>query len=134
MTKACLSMEKPCAILPIMKENKLICSASSDIKPISITVKKVGKLPVNDSDTLKKTNEIVYGLTSLSPDGLKPQLLNYNRNHYDIESHHCFLDWNWNEQRCTIRKGYGPENITNLRSHCARFFTSIAATHTTRAR
>ena len=43
------------------------------------------------------------------------QLLNYNRGHWAVESHHYMLDWNWNEDRCTIRKGHGPENITSLR-------------------
>jgi len=25
------------------------------------------------------------------------------------------LDWNWDKDRCTIRTGHGPENITALR-------------------
>jgi len=31
------------------------------------------------------------------------------------------LDWNWDENRCTIRTGHGPENITRLR----RFATGL---------
>ena len=31
------------------------------------------------------------------------------------------LDWNWNEDRCSISTGHGPENITCLR----RFATGL---------
>ena len=66
--------------------------------------------------TGKQTDEIAYGLTSHSPmSASAKQVLNYNRKHWGIESHHYTLDWNWNEDRCTIRTGHGPENITRLR-------------------
>lgn len=29
--------------------------------------------------------------------------------------HHYILDWNWDEDRRTLRCGHGPENITRLR-------------------
>ena len=38
-----------------------------------------------------------------------------------IEAHHYILDWNWDEDRCTIRTGHAPENITRLR----RFATGL---------
>ncbi len=38
-----------------------------------------------------------------------------------MEAHHYILDWNWDEDRCTIRTGHGPENITRLR----RFATGL---------
>lgn len=70
----------------------------------------------------KETLEIAYGITSHSPHSAGPEkLLAFNRNHWGVESHHYLLDWNWNEDRCTIRTGYGPENISRLR----RFATGL---------
>jgi hypothetical protein len=44
------------------------------------------------------------------------QILSDNRQHWSIEnSCHYILDWNFDEDRCRISKGYGPENITRLR-------------------
>ena len=61
----------------------------------------------------KETNDITYGLTSHSPMSANAeQILKFNRDHWGVESHHYLLDWNWHEDRCTIRKGHGPENIT----------------------
>jgi predicted transposase YbfD/YdcC len=75
--------------------------------------------------TGKETHEMAYGLTSHSPisAGAK-KVLAFNRAHWGIESHHYILDWNWHEDRCTIRTGYGPENITRLR----RFATGLIKT------
>jgi hypothetical protein len=50
------------------------------------------------------------------------RLLEINRGHWTIEnSCHYILDWNYDEDRCRIRTGYGPENITRLR----RFAISV---------
>ena len=32
-----------------------------------------------------------------------------------MESCHYIIDWNYDEDRSTIRTGFGPENITRLR-------------------
>jgi hypothetical protein len=48
-------------------------------------------------------------------------VLALNRGHWGVEAHHYILDWNWDEDRCTLRTGYGPENMTRLR----RFATSL---------
>ena len=70
----------------------------------------------------KETHEIAYGLTSHSTQSANAQqLLEFNRNHWGVESHHYLLDWNWNEDRCTLRTGHGPENMTRLR----RFTTGL---------
>jgi hypothetical protein len=38
------------------------------------------------------------------------------RGHWTVENGcHCTLDWKWDEDRCTIRTGHGPANITALR-------------------
>ena len=61
--------------------------------------------------------ETVYGVTSHTPDTANAQkLLTLNRGHWCIENtaHHC-LDWSWDEDRCRIRTGFGPENTTRLR-------------------
>lgn len=71
----------------------------------------------------KRSHEIAYGITS------RPQkqadarrVLNTNRGHWVIEnSCHYILDWNYDEDRCRIRTGYGPENVTRLR----RFAISV---------
>jgi hypothetical protein len=43
-------------------------------------------------------------------------VLAFNRGHWIVENGcHYILDWNWDEDRCTIRTGHGPANITALR-------------------
>jgi hypothetical protein len=44
------------------------------------------------------------------------RLLEINRGHWTIEnSCHDVLDWNYDEDRCRIRTGHSPENVTRLR-------------------
>ena len=80
-----------------------------------------------DKKSGKETNDIAYGLTSHSPMSANAeQLLKFNRDHWGVESHHYLLDWNWNEDRCTIRTGHGPENITCLRRFATGLIKSIS--------
>ena len=80
-----------------------------------------------DKKSGKETHEIAYGLTSHSPMSANAeQVLKFNRGHWGVESHHYLLDWNWNEDRCTIRKGHGPENINCLRRFAAGLIKSIS--------
>jgi predicted transposase YbfD/YdcC len=75
-----------------------------------------------EKKTGKVSNETVYGLTSHTPESADAaRLLAFNRDHWGVESHHYILDWNWDEDRCTLRTGHGPENITRLR----RFATGL---------
>ena len=75
----------------------------------------------------EETHEMAYGLTSHSPlSANAEQVLKFNRDHWGVESHHYILDWNWNEDRCTIRKGHGPENITCLRRFATGLIKSIS--------
>ena len=77
--------------------------------------------------TGKESNEIVYGLTSHSPESANAeQVLKFNRKHWGVESHHYILDWNWNEDRCTIRTNHGPANITRLRRFATGLIKSIS--------
>lgn len=65
----------------------------------------------------KNTRVVAYGITSKTPQmATAEQILSDNRQHWSIEnSCHYILDWNFDEDRCRISKGYGPENITRLR-------------------
>jgi predicted transposase YbfD/YdcC len=65
----------------------------------------------------KNTRVVAYGITSKTPQmATAEQILRDNRQHWSIEnSCHYILDWNFDEDRCRISKGYGPENITRLR-------------------
>ncbi len=75
-----------------------------------------------EKKTGKLSTDIVYGLTDHTPESADPaRLLAFNRDHWGVEAHHYILDWNWDEDRCTIRTGHGPENITRLR----RFATGL---------
>ncbi|MEA3410798.1 MAG: hypothetical protein U9R74_04580 [Pseudomonadota bacterium] len=61
------------------------------------------------------------------------RLLAFNRHHWRVESHHYIPDWNWDEDRCTLRTGHGPANITCLRRFAvglikSRSRDSVAAT------
>jgi len=72
---------------------------------------------VIDKKTGKSSREMAYGITSRPPAQADARrLLEINRGHWTIEnSCHYILDWNYDEDRCRIRTGYGPENITRLR-------------------
>ena len=65
----------------------------------------------------KTSRELVYGITSQADfDASAAKILEINRGHWCIEnSCHYILDWCFDEDRCRIRTGHGPENITRLR-------------------
>jgi len=73
--------------------------------------------PTIEKTTGKPSTETVYGLTRHTPATADPaRVLAFNRGHWTIENGcHYLLDWNWDEDRCTLRTGHGPENITALR-------------------
>jgi predicted transposase YbfD/YdcC len=70
-----------------------------------------------EKKTGKTSTETVYGVTSHTPQTASAStVLTFNRGHWTVENGcHYTLDWNWDEDRCTIRTGHGPENITALR-------------------
>lgn len=70
-----------------------------------------------EKKTAQSSCEMAYGITSRPPEQADARrLLEINRGHWSIEnSCHYILDWNYDEDRCRIRTGYGPENITCLR-------------------
>jgi predicted transposase YbfD/YdcC len=67
--------------------------------------------------TGKVSKETVYGITSREKgEANAERILKVIRGHWSIEnSCHYILDWNYDEDRCRIRTGYGPENVTRLR-------------------
>lgn len=70
-----------------------------------------------EKKTGQSSCEMAYGITSRPPQQADARrLLEINRGHWSIEnSCHYILDWNYDEDRCRIRTGHGPENITCLR-------------------
>ena len=66
-----------------------------------------------EKKTGKVSTETIYGLTDHTPESADAaRLLAFNRDHWGVEAHHYILDWNWDEDRCTLRTGHGPENVT----------------------
>jgi len=66
--------------------------------------------------TSKVSQETIYGITSKSiKQSSASEVLEANRGHWCIESHHYIINWNFDEDHSTIRTGYGPENCTRLR-------------------
>ncbi|MEE8399866.1 MAG: ISAs1 family transposase [Desulfobacterales bacterium] len=76
-----------------------------------------------DKKSGKFSCELAYGITSRTPEQADPErVLGTNRGHWSIENGcHYIIDWNFDEDRSRICKGYGPENVTRLR----RFAVSI---------
>ena len=69
-----------------------------------------------DKKSGKTSIEIVYGVTSRSSAEACPKtILHKVRGHWSIEVCHYIIDWIYDEDRSTIRTGYGPENMTRLR-------------------
>jgi len=70
-----------------------------------------------EKKTGKYSQVTSYGITSQTPGQADAkQVLHVRRGHWSIEnSCHYILDWNYDEDRCRIRTGYGPENISRLR-------------------
>jgi predicted transposase YbfD/YdcC len=85
--------------------------------------------------TGKTSTETVYGVTGHTRDSADAaRVLRFNRSHWTIENGcHCILDWNWDEDRGTIRTDHGTANITALRRFAiavikARSRDSVSAT------
>ncbi len=70
--------------------------------------------------TDKKSGQIswvtAYGITSRKEDEADPKtILHKVRGHWSVEVSHYIIDWVFDEDRSTIRTGFGPENMTRLR-------------------
>ena len=75
----------------------------------------------------RQRSEVALGVTSRTANqATAADLLRINRGHWSIEnSCHHVLDMTWDEDRCRIRTGYGPENTSRLR----RFAISVLNLH-----
>ena len=61
-------------------------------------------------------------------DATPSDILRTNRGHWCIEnSCHYIPDWNYDEDRCRIRTGHRPENITQLRRFAIALIKSISS-------
>lgn len=82
---------------------------------------------VIDKSSGQRSNEVALGITSCTPEQASPAtVLRDNRGHWSIEnSCHYVLDMTWDEDRCRIRTGHGPENTSRLR----RFAISVLNLH-----
>ena len=82
---------------------------------------------VIDKKSGKRSTEVALGVTSCTPEQASPAtVLRDNRGHWSIEnSCHHVLDTTWDEDRCRIRTGHGPENTSRLR----RFAISVLNLH-----
>jgi len=70
--------------------------------------------------TDKKSGETswvtAYGITSRKEEEADPKtILHKVRGHWSVEVSHYIIDWVFDEDRSTIRTGFGPENMTRLR-------------------
>ncbi len=71
---------------------------------------------VVDKKSGETSSEIVYGITSRTTEEASPKtVLHKVRGHWSVEVSHYIIDWLYDEDRSTIRTGYGPENMTRLR-------------------
>ncbi len=75
------------------------------------------KRKFTDKKTGKVSEETIYGITNRAEEEADAEnILRIVRGHWSIEnSCHYILDWNYDEDRCRIKTGNGPENITCLR-------------------
>jgi hypothetical protein len=64
-----------------------------------------------------QSNEIAYGVTSLTPEKAGPEtLLKLSRSHWEIESLHWVRDVVFDEDRSQVRTGSGPRVMATLRN------------------
>ena len=77
----------------------------------------------------KKTVEVVYGMTSLSPDlASAKDLLAHVRNHWKIEnSLHYVRDVTLGEDACRVRSGSAPQILAALRNTIIHLLQEVGA-------
>lgn len=83
----------------------------------------------------RSRTELVYGLTSLSPEKGSPEfLLQSNRGHWAIENRsHYVRDFSFDEDRLQIRKGNGPRVMATLRNIAINLLRLCGATNIAKA-
>ena len=88
---------------------------------------------VKNKKTGKISNETVYGISSRPEEEADAAtILEVTRKHWSIEnSCHYILDWAYDEDRCRIRKGNGPEVISRIRRFAIGLIKSKEASSVT---
>ena len=73
---------------------------------------------VFDCKKQKQREEIVYGITDLTPEQASPErLLQFNRRHWEIENRsHYVRDVTFDEDRSQVRTRNGPQVMASLRN------------------
>ena len=76
-------------------------------------------------------HEVVYGITSLTPEQASPgTLLEIVRGHWEIENRlHNVRDVTFDEDRSQVRKGSGPHVMASLRNLAISLFRLAGATN-----
>lgn len=79
---------------------------------------------ITHRNTGKTTVDIVYGITSLSPEKADPRrLLDLNRKHWTIENRvHYVRDFTYDEDRSRVRTDNGPRIMASLRNTAISLF------------
>jgi predicted transposase YbfD/YdcC len=77
----------------------------------------------------KKTMEVVYGITSLSPEKASAErLLDLARSHWCIENRlHYVRDVTLGEDACRVRKGTAPQVLAALRNAVVHLVATVPA-------
>jgi len=88
--------------------------------------REITKLKVNQT-----TEEIVFGVTSLSPERANPSdLLNLNRGHWSIENRlHWVRDVTFDEDRSQIRTRNAPRIMASFRNFVIGLFRYLGSTN-----
>jgi len=77
----------------------------------------------------KRTVEVVYGITSLSPEKADAQkLLTHLRDHWRIENElHYVRDVTLGEDACRVRSGNAPQVLAGLRNAVVHLLAQVKA-------
>ena len=113
--------DKFCWVLPVTEGSKLFDFLQrSDFKGMVHTVGKLVrcretvKIKKDGSSIYENSEQTIYYIMSRA-DMKAEHLCELARAHWSVESAHYILDTEFEEDRSTIRKGYGMENMSLLR-------------------
>ena len=83
---------------------------------------------ITDKKSGQTTRVIAYGITSRTENEASPQIILHKvRGHWSVEVSYTIIDWMFDEDRSTIRTGFGPENMTRLRRFAIGLIKSVTA-------
>jgi predicted transposase YbfD/YdcC len=81
------------------------------------------------------SKEIVFAITSLTPDQATPEdLAHAQQGHWSCEMRHHVLDTTFDEDRCQARTAHAPENLSTLRDLAIEAYRTAGHTNTAHAR